>query len=113
MNLFCKIFVSGREFETQDAAIDLMRSFGSRLASLLKSNALAGYRVVAITELDDFEEEDIDREIVESITIGRLPAIYINLTYDLDEHSPDDRELGLILSESGMVLALSYPNQGD
>ncbi|MCX5103635.1 hypothetical protein [Streptomyces sp. NBC_00439] len=79
----------------------------------LRANALAGYRVVAITQPDDFEEEGIDRGIVESITGGRLPATYISLTFDLDEHSPDDDEIGSLLSGSGMGLALSYPSQAE
>lgn len=111
MNLACRIYVSRQEFETQEAVVDIKNALGSRLSSLLNNEIIAGYAVTILSETDDFDEEDIDREIVESVTAGHLPAIYVNVTYDIDEHDAHSEEAASLLLGSGMVLAFSYPAQ--
>ncbi|MFC8828867.1 hypothetical protein ACFT9I_26360 [Streptomyces sp. NPDC057137] len=113
MNLSCEIFISEREFDTKDETVALMRNLGSRLSVLQAEEALAGYQVVALTDSGDFEDEDVDRELVESVTLGRLPAIYVNLTYFTGRPKIQDAELNSLFSRAGMTLALTYPSQTD
>ncbi|MFD6329274.1 hypothetical protein ACFWGI_06805 [Streptomyces niveus] len=109
MNLSSEILISEREFDTEDDAADLMRKLGSRLSTLQNEGALAGYQVVTLTEAGDFQDEDIDRALVESVTLGRLPAIYVNLTHRTGSLTMHDAELNSLLAKARMRLTLTCP----
>lgn len=112
MDLSCETFVSEREFNTHGEAVALMGNLGSRLSVLQREGALAGYQVVALVVPGDFEEEDIDRDLVEAVTLGRLPAIYLNLTFHTASPKVQDEELRSLFATAGMVLALRVKPSG-
>lgn len=113
MNLCCEIFVSGKQFATDGEAVSLTRRLGSRLATLQREGFLAGYQVVTLIEPNDVDDQDLDRELVESRTRGRLPAIYVNLTHHSESPRVCDGELESLLQQGSMELALTYPAQAD
>ncbi|MFF8500695.1 hypothetical protein ACF07L_08560 [Streptomyces anulatus] len=113
MDLACEIFVSAREFDNDEEALNLMRRLGSRLSKLQKETALSGYQVVALTDPSDFDDEDVDLEIVESVTGGRLPTLYVNLTRQGGSSRGRDDELAALFHEGGMVIALTYSTRID
>ncbi|MFD5748776.1 hypothetical protein [Streptomyces sp. NPDC127033] len=113
MGLQSRIFVTREGCDVPETAIDLVRRLGRQLAVHYKSGQLAGYETVAITELGDFENEEIDRELVESVTCGQLPAIYVNLTFELDSQRPDDVEIGSLLPGAELVEVFTEPKLTD
>lgn len=113
MDLVCEIFVSAREFDTDEEALSLMRRLGSRLSKLQKEGTLVGYQVVTLMESNDFDDEDVDRELVESVTGGRLPTIYVNLTRQGGSSRVRDDELTFLFHRGEIVIALTYSTRID
>jgi hypothetical protein len=109
VKLQCWIYVSSKEYATRQAVMDALRAQERRLEHLADAGVFAGYHGVALVEPDDFEEDDIDRDLVESVTHGRLPAIYLNITYDLDLHRAGGPEIDSVLSDGGMTHVVTYP----
>ena len=62
---------------------------------------------------DDFDEKDVDREFVEPITGGELPAIFLNITYDLETNAPGDPEVDAFIARAGLVHSLTDPPASD
>lgn len=109
MNLQCWIYVGSGEYGSRQAVLEALRALESHLERRFKAESFAGYQAVALVEPDDFEEDDIDRDLVESVTQGRLPALYLNITYDLDVHRPGDPETESVLSAAGMTHVVTDP----
>jgi hypothetical protein len=71
------------------------------LNSLLEAGIVLGWAASSLLTQDDYQEKDIDPEWVEPVTHGALPAISLNVTYDLDRHQPNNTEVNAILSQTG------------
>jgi hypothetical protein len=82
MSLATKIYVTEQGATDPDSAIRVSRALGAHFADLLAQGLISGYQVTAITGDDQFEEDDLPRELIEGVTEGRLPAVYVNMTYD-------------------------------
>ncbi|GAB3893293.1 hypothetical protein GCM10029964_069830 [Kibdelosporangium lantanae] len=108
MNLQGWIYVATKDYGTREAVITALRELGARLETKV-DDSIAGFAAVALVEPDDFEEYDIDRREVEGVTHGRLPAIHLNITYDLDLHRVDDPEIAELLSAAGMTHVVTDP----
>lgn len=95
--------------ESPDATIALVRRLREALRPHREAGTLEGFRAVAITEPDDFDEHDIDPDLVEHVTQGALPALYLNLTYDIDHQQPDHPAIASLLADTGVEHVLTYP----
>lgn len=102
------IYVANKEYGTYEAVIGALRELEAKLEEKVDAESIAGFTVVALTESDDFEEYDINRDVVERVTHGRLPTLRLNITYDLDIHRVDNPEVIELLSADDMVRV--YPH---
>lgn len=85
-----------------------LHALGARLKQLAADHPGLGFEAVALFELADFSDEEfVDRQIVESVTGGKLPAIYLNITYDLDRIGPGEPVIDSLLTEYGFKHALT------
>lgn len=107
MDLQCWIYAAAPA--GPEAAISTIRSLREALQPRLTAGTLAGYSAVALLEPDDFADEDIDPALVEPVTHGALPAVYLNLTYDLDRQRPGGPEIESLLAGAGLVHVLTDP----
>jgi hypothetical protein len=82
MSLATRIYVTEQGATDHDSTVRLAREIGADLHKLLDDGLLEGFQSVAITSEEHFEQDDLPRELVEGVTEGRLPAVYVNLTYD-------------------------------
>jgi hypothetical protein len=112
MNLQAWIYAARKDDDTPEEVLATVRMLGVDLEARLAAGSLAGYRATAVLVDDDFEDQDIERALVEPVTGGTLPAIYLNLTYDLDRHQPVAAELETQLSDAGLVHVLTDPPAG-
>jgi hypothetical protein len=71
------------------------------LNPLLEAGAFLGWQASSLLTHEDYREKDVDPEWVEPVTHGALPAIQLNVTYDLDGHQPSNAAVDAILSQTG------------
>jgi len=96
-----RLYVTLRDCGDADAARAAMAGATAALDPLYERDAIAGYHLSVIEHEDDFEEKDLDRPLLESGTGGVLPALYLNLTYRIDQGPPDDAAAAPTLAAYG------------
>jgi hypothetical protein len=101
MRLQCWIYAVAAAGE--DDCIARCAMLRESLNPLLEAGAFAGWAASSLLTRDDYEEKDIDPEWVEPVTHGALPAIQLNVTYDLDRHQPNNAAVDAILSQAGFA----------
>jgi hypothetical protein len=89
MRLQARVFVTTEGCRDEEASHELMRAAAAVLEELHKRRVIAGYRLSAIVAEDDYEEQDLDRPLIERETAGVLPALFLNVTYRIDGDPPD------------------------
>jgi hypothetical protein len=82
MTLTPRLYVTEQGVTDPGSALEVARELRAHFADLLAQDVISGYQVTPITSDEDFEEEDLPRELIEGVTEGRLPAVYVNMTYD-------------------------------
>jgi len=108
MKLECWIYVTTEDLGDRPSTLAKLHALGDRLRQLTVDRPGLGYSAASLFDPASFEEEDVDRELVESVTSGKLPAIYLNLTYDLKRIVPGDPLIEAILKDYGFRHALTY-----
>src|SRR6185436_13720530 len=68
-----RLFVTTEGCRHEEATIELMRAAGVPLDELYERRRIAGYQLSVITTEDDYEEKDLDRQLIERETQRRLP----------------------------------------
>lgn len=96
-----RLFVTTDGCGHEEAAIELMRAAGIPLDELYEQRRIAGYQLSVIATEDDYEEKDLNRQLIERETQGRLPALYLNVTYRIDREPPDVQAIEPLLSRYG------------
>jgi hypothetical protein len=96
-------------FTSDELAAATARSLDDSLDQVLADGAIAGYRTMALVNDDDFADEDIDRDLVDRGTGGLLPAVYVNVTYDLDRHSAAPAKVRDLMARWGLMHVLTDP----
>lgn len=107
MELQAWIYVAPVEAEGEDALVELIRQVARDLKPRQEAGEFAGYTAVALAGPDDYEAGDIALDIVEEVTDGKFPAIYLNITYDLGSHRPVDPATAELLASRGFVHVLT------
>jgi len=92
-----------------DAVIAQVAGLKAALDPLLERGAFTGWAIDSLLTDDDYAEKDVDREFVEPITGGALPAIFLNLTYDLERNAPGDAEVDALIARTGLVHSFTDP----
>jgi hypothetical protein len=106
----CRIYVTTESLsEDRTATRERLLTLGDRLKTLMEHTPGMGYSATVLYEPGDFEEEDIERELVEPTTGGQLPVMYLNLTYDLDQFGPGSAEEQAILRDYHFQHVLTDP----
>jgi hypothetical protein len=89
MNLQPHLFATIHGCTGGEAAREQMRAATVPLDALYDGKVISGYQMFVIQTEDDYDEYDLDRPGIERVTGGALPAIFLNITYELDEGPPD------------------------
>jgi hypothetical protein len=110
MDLQAWIYVAPVEAEGEDALVELIREVAADLKPRQAAGEFAGYTAMALAGPDDYDAGDIDPDIVEEVTGGQFPAIYLNITYDLGLHRPVIPATAELLVARGFVHVLTYPD---
>lgn len=96
MRLGARIYATTGGFDDRASAIAVKDAIGDALAARRAAGLLAGYEATVIATDEDWEEQGLDREVIDDVTGGALPVIYVNVTYDADDprqRDADHREL--------------------
>jgi hypothetical protein len=83
VRLGANVFVSAPAADEAEA-IALRGEIGAALRPLLDGGEIAGYRAVAVASEEDWDEHDIDRDVLEAVSGGVLPIVYLAISYDAD-----------------------------
>jgi hypothetical protein len=97
----------------REAVIAQVAEMKAALDPLLDRGVFTGWAIDSLLTEDDFDDRDIDPELVEPITGGELPAIYLNITYDLDRNAPGHREVDDFVTRTGLVHSFTDPPVAD
>jgi hypothetical protein len=62
------------------------------LAERLAAGLLTGYEATVVDTEEEWDEQGLDREVIADVTGGRLPFVYVNLTYDVDDPRQRDAD---------------------
>lgn len=98
--------MAGRDLDAVTARVAELRA---ALDPLLRRGAFTGWAIDSLLTDDDFDEKDVDREFVEPITGGELPAIFLNITYDLESNAPGDPGVDDLIARTGLVHSFTDP----
>jgi hypothetical protein len=104
------IYVTTQGCEDRDAAFAVMDAIADRLADIAERRDGLGWQVIPLVEPISYEEFDVDRDLLESITGGRLPAVNVNLSFNLDRGPDSDQEVDVLLRQYGLILAARIPD---
>ena len=89
MKLQSRFYVTTHGFADANAARELAYEMAVPLDELYDRKVISGYQSFVLKAEDDYEEHDLDRELIERETQGELPAIFLNITYRIDAAPPD------------------------
>jgi hypothetical protein len=102
--------------------IDTDASIESRVADSIREGTVANtHRVVAScirsaarllgsARVEDYETYDMDDELINGTTGGKLPAVYLNVTYDCtNADRPDLGDASAFVLEFRLIALLTFP----
>jgi len=93
----------------REATVAIMNAIADRLAAIAARNPALGFQVIPLVEPEDFDDFDVDAQLLAPVTRGRLPALTVNLSFDIDRCADGDPEIDALLAAHGMVLLASIP----
>jgi hypothetical protein len=102
--------MAGRDTEAVIAQVTAMKA---ALDPLLERGVFTGWAIDSLLTDDDFDTKDVDREFVDPITGGELPAVFLNITYDLERNAPGDPAVDAFLARTGLVHSFTDPPVSD
>jgi hypothetical protein len=82
MALDARLFVTTAGCESRTQALELRRRLQQHLGAWYAEKRIAGYEVVVALVEGDYEDYDLDRELIEKATAGALPFVFANVTFD-------------------------------
>jgi len=113
VNLQAWIYVLPLAGRDTDAVVAEVAKLKQALDPMLARGAFAGWQVFSLLTEDDFDEKDVDPGMVEPITGGELPAIFLNITYDLDKGPAGDPQVDALIERTGLRHSLTDPPVSD
>jgi len=110
MNFETRVYATTQGCDDRDAAVELMRAMGQRIRAIAARRPGFGWQVIAFADDEDIEDFDVPTEFTDRATGGRLPALNVNLSYDLDVAPAGDPELDALLAEFGLTHVATLPD---
>jgi hypothetical protein len=92
MRLGARIYATTHGCEDRPCALAAKDAIAEALAQRRAAGLLAGYEATVIASDEDWEEQGLDREVIDAVTGGGLPVIYVNITYDADDPRQRDAD---------------------
>ena len=96
-----RLFATTQGCTSGETARELMRAAMAELAEIYERGVIAGYKLLVLKEEDDYEDQDLDRPLIERETGGAFPALYLNVTYRIDQTPPDGAAIEPIVARYG------------
>jgi hypothetical protein len=112
LNFQSYIYVTTEGCADRAATVAITNVLADRLSMIAVRRPGLGWQVIPLVEAVDFDDFDLDAALLGSVTGGRLPAVNVNLSFDLDHGPAGDPEIDLVLAEHGMVLVTRIPDDG-
>jgi hypothetical protein len=94
MRLGARIYATTAGVHDAGSALAVRARLGEALAARLADGLLAGYETGSVSSDEQWEDEGMDREVIDAVTGGALPVVYANLTYDADDPRQRDADHG-------------------
>lgn len=91
------------------ATVGIMNAIADRLTVIAARNPALGWQVIPLVEEGDFDDFDVDAQLLATVSKGRLPAINVNLSFDIDRGADGDPEVDALLASYGLVLLARIP----
>lgn len=99
MKLQTWLYVTTHNCRDAAAARELAYELAEPLDELYYRKVISGYQALPIKSEDDYEEHDLDRPLIERETHGALPAIFLNVTYRIDQAPADISAIAPVLAK--------------
>ncbi|HPT49678.1 MAG TPA: hypothetical protein PKZ22_05680 [Accumulibacter sp.] len=109
MNFRSYIYATVDGCVDREATLTIVNAIADRLAAIAARNPALGWQVIPLVEPEDFDDFDVDARLLAPVTGGRLPAINVNLSFDIDRCADGDPEIDALLAAHGMVLLARIP----
>lgn len=110
MNLQTRVYATTAGCPDRAAAVALMRAIGQRLREIAARRPGLGWQAIAFADAQDIEDFDVDTELTDRATSGRLPALNVNLSFDLDLAPAGDPEIEALLEEFQLLHVATLPD---
>lgn len=110
MNFQSYIYVTTQGCADRTAAVAIANTLADRLTVIAARRPGLGGQVIPLVEAVDFDDFDLDAALLGLATGGRLPAVNVNLSFDLDQGPAGDPDIDLLLAKYGMVLVARIPD---
>jgi hypothetical protein len=92
VRLGARIYATTHGCEDRAYALAVKDAIAEKLAQRREAGLITGYEATAIGSDEDWEEQGLDREVIDEVTGGGLPVIYVNITYDADDPRQRDAD---------------------
>lgn len=109
MNFRSYIYATTAGCADREATLAIMNAIADRLEVIAARNPALGWQVIPLVEAEDFDDFDVDAQLLAPVTGGRLPALNVNLSFDIDRGVDGDPEIDALLAAHGMVLLTRIP----
>jgi hypothetical protein len=100
MKLQTRLYVTTQGCQDAEAARELMRAITIPLDELYDGKVISGYQMHVLKTEDDYDEYDLDRPLIERETHGVFPALFLNVTYRIDQAPPDDAAIEPLIAKN-------------
>ena len=87
----------------RSTTVALMHAIADRLVAITTLRPWIGWQVIPLIEDADFVDFDVDRQQLECVTKGLLPALNVNLSFDVERGASWDPNVEALMVEYGMV----------
>ena len=113
MNLQSFVYATTVGCDDRQAAVALMLIVGQRLRDIQARRPGLGWQAIAIADEHDIEDYDIDTELVDRATGGKLPALNVNLSFDLDVGPAGEPEIDVLIREFQLQHVATLPDDDE
>lgn len=110
MNFRSYIYATIDGCSDRAATIDIVNAMADRLTVIAARNPALGWQVIPLVEEEDYDDFDVDAQLLATVTHGRLPAVNVNLSFDVDRGTDGDPEVDALLAAYGMTLLARIPD---
>lgn len=110
MNLQAWVYATTEGCDDRDAAVALMRTVAERLRAIEPRRPGLGADVIAVADAQDYDDFDVEPDLVAPVTAGRLPFVLLSLSFDLDVAPAGAAELDALVAQYGFRLAATIPD---